>query len=271
MKIKYIYIALIVALFLFEGCDTGSEIAFDTDTVVVNGYLFGGENIDSFRITKSNSYSETIDSLETFDNLEVSISDGNQTFLLASIGNGYYQNLNQIIENEKTYELSFDYNGKNIYSTTYVPAQKEVSISANSIAVEKIELGTMPSFTATDPIQLTWDNSENDYYYVVIENIESEPEYINERQATQARPRPFVFITEPSVMNSYNIDTRRDVEQFGTHQIVVFRVNPEYAALYATADATSSSIVEPPTNIENGLGIFTGVSSDTLYLEVNKL
>ena len=75
---------------------------------------------------------------------------------------------NQIIENEKTYELSFDYNGKNIYSTTYVPAQKEVSISANSIAVEKIELGTMPSFTATDPIQLTWDNSENDYYYVVI-------------------------------------------------------------------------------------------------------
>jgi len=25
---------------------------------------------------------------------------------------------------------------------------------------------------------------------------------------------------------------------------------------------------EPPTNIENGLGIFTGINTDTLYIEV---
>jgi len=40
--------------------------------------------------------------------------------------------------------------------------------------------------------------------------------------------------------------------------------------LYETAGTSSISIASPPSNIENGLGIFTGVSSDTVYLEVIK-
>ena len=141
----------------------------------------------------------------------------------------------------------------------------------NSLEGEKIEIGERPTFTQSDPIELNWNNDEGDYYYVYIKNIEENPEYINEMLTTGAFARPFTFITEPSIMDTYNIDTRRDLTQFGTHEIVIFRVNPEYAAMYATADATSTSIVEPPTNIENGLGIFTGVSSDTLYLEVGQL
>jgi len=59
--------------------------------------------------------------------------------------------------------------------------------------------------------------------------------------------------------------------QFGTYQIIVFRVNTEYAALFDSSVGSSLSLEEPPSNIVNGLGIFTGLSSDTLYLEVTKI
>jgi len=42
------------------------------------------------------------------------------------------------------------------------------------------------------------------------------------------------------------------------HQIIVYRVNPEYAALYQNSGNSTLSLEEPPTNIENGNGIFTG-------------
>lgn len=67
------------------------------------------------------------------------------------------------------------------------------------------------------------------------------------------------------------MDTRRNLTQYGRHQVIVFRVNHEYAALYQSTGSSTLSLTQPPTNIQNGLGIFTGVSSDTLYFEVTKI
>lgn len=38
------------------------------------------------------------------------------------------------------------------------------------------------------------------------------------------------------------------------------------AALYKTSGNTSLSLSQPPSNVKNGLGIFTGVASDRLFL-----
>ena len=109
--------------------------------------------------------------------------------------------------------------------------------------------------------------------YVVIENIEDNPEFVNDLLAefqANGNARRFFQITEPEISDFYAINALRDLTQFGTYRIIVYRVNPEYAALYETAGTSSISIASPPSNIENGLGIFTGVSSDTVYLEVIK-
>ena len=79
------------------------------------------------------------------------------------------------------------------------------------------------------------------------------------------------IISEPQISSFYAIFPRREFSHYGTHQIIVYRVNPEYAALYERSGNSTLSLEEPPTNIENGLGIFTGASSDTLYLEVVKI
>lgn len=264
---------LLLLLFLFTACQETGELLPETETVVVEAYLFAGQAVEKVKITQAKSNSNEDTTLISLDKLQVFLSDGTDSYPLYSVGEGYYENLQLTIQSETTYSLSFEYHGKQISSDTYVPTRREVSSSTTEIAMEKIVQGTFPNINAfPDPVELEWDNTEGDYYYVVIENLEEEPEVVNEILAgDELRGRRFQFVSEPEVMDFYGIDPRREIQQFGLHQVIVFRVNPEYAALYESAGSTSTTIAQPPSNITNGLGLFTGVSSDTLYLEVQKL
>ena len=79
------------------------------------------------------------------------------------------------------------------------------------------------------------------------------------------------FISEPQIVDFFDIRTLAHLTQFGTYQIIFLRVNLEYTGLFGSSGSSTLSLEEPPTNIVNGLGIFTGVSSDTLYLEVTEI
>jgi len=52
--------------------------------------------------------------------------------------------------------------------------------------------------------------------------------------------------------------------------LVLYHLNEEYAMLYATSGNSSTDLTSPSTNISNGFGIFTGMSTDTLFLQVYK-
>ncbi len=268
-KIALLIINIFVFILLFSSCDKTTVEIFDTDSIVVQSYLFADNPLDSFRVSKAIAYSDTTDDVVTFDDLSITINDGDDNYLLESIGGGYYQNLELIIENGKNYSMKFENDGTTITAETYVPEKKEITISATEILVEKVYAGVMRPPTQTDPIVVSWENTEGEYYYVIVENIEADPEYINENFATAIFERPRI-ITEPLITSDYNIDTRRDIQFFGTHQVIVYRVNPDYAALYSTSEATSTTLIEPASNIENGLGIMTGISTDTIYFEVNE-
>ena len=166
--------------------------------------------------------------------------------------------------------MEFERNGEIISAETYVPENNTARISRTQVELTKIEAGVFPSggIVIPEPVEVSWNNEDGDYYYILIKNIETEPEYVNENIAQFEGQ--LQFITEPQITNFYAIRAQRDLMQFGTYQIIVFRVNPEYAALYESTGGSTLSLEEPPTNIVNGLGIFTGLSSDTLYLEVTK-
>lgn len=270
-------ISLIVISFVitFTSCNEESIITLETKTPIVSAYIFGGQPIDSIRITQSNSYAGNDSRLITLEYLNVKISDRENTFELSHFGEGYYQNLNALIEFEKSYTIEFELNSKIVFAETFIPQKREAAIQTNEISMEKIEFtGGPPTNLPTfpDPVEISWDNLEGEYYYVVVQNIEENPEYVNSRlEDPNLENRRFTFTSEPQIMNSYTNNPRREIQQFGTHHIIVFRVNPEYAALYETSGNSSLSLAQPPSNIENGLGIFTGVSSDTLVLEVKKI
>ncbi len=223
--------------FLFSACEEQSIENIETKTAVVEGYLVAGQSIDSLKITQSFSYTQSDSNIITLDGLDVTISDLNNQYFLTSIGNGVYQNSEVVIEQDKSYRLEFEWEGEIISAETYIPLKKEAQLSVSEISLNKIELGTGGGGgNIPDPVEITWDNSEGDYYYIVVKNIESDPEYVNENvaqfQAENGGQSRFVFITEPQISDFYAIDARRQLTQFGTHQIIVFRVNPEYATLY---------------------------------------
>ena len=254
---------------LFLACEKQSTEVIESKTTVVEGYLHAGKTIGSLKITQSLSLA-IADNIIALDDLVVNISDSNNQYVLNSIGNGIYQNTELIIENDATYRLEIERDGAIISAQTYIPNKKEAQISLTQVELPKIELNAPIGFPtgSFDAVDITWDNSEGDYYYVSIRNIETNPEIVNENDTGQLRSS---IISEPQISSFYAIFPRREFSHYGTHQIVVYRVNPEYAALYESSGNSTLSLEEPPTNIENGLGIFTGASSDTLYLEVVKL
>ena len=243
----------------------------ETKTTIVEGYLSAGNSIDSLRVTQSYSLGQVEEETIILDGLNITIADDNNQFELRSIGNGYYQNTNLIIDAGKNYQLEFEREGEIISAETSVPEYNATSISRTQVGLKKIEAGVFPSdgITIPDPVEVSWNNEDGDYYYVLIKNIETDPVFVNENIAQL--DEELLFITEPLISDFYAIRTQRELLQFGTYQIIVFRVNPEYAALFGSSSSSTLSLEEPPSNIVNGLGIFTGVSSDTLYLEVTQI
>lgn len=271
---NHIYIFLF-ALMSCTACEKQNIESFENKSTVVQAYLHAGKGIDSLKVTQSYSYSQVDSNIIRIDDLDVSISTPDSVYMLHAIGNGLYQNTDLIIEADQEYELHFTRDELDISATTYVPNKTEIELSTTQVLLEKIESGSFGGGFGNlpDPIEVNWDNTTGAYFYVNIQNIEANPEYINENiaeiEAENGEVIPFNTNTTPQVSDFYALNARQ-FKFFGTHRLIVYSVNPDYAALYESAGNSTLSLEEPPSNIINGLGIFTGINSDTAYIEVLK-
>jgi hypothetical protein len=160
--------------------------------------------------------------------------------------------------------LNFNYDSKELSSQTIIPSKPEgFASSATSIIVSGVYGGGMGAGIPLEPVTLNWENDDNQYHMVVVENIETNPTLIytdTDAPVRSFRNAPTIAVTQDLNMRSFSY--------YGNHRLILFKLNPEYAALYEQLGTSSLDIVAPPTNITNGLGIFTGINADTLYLSV---
>lgn len=183
----------------------------------------------------------------------------------AYIGSGW-----QVVSGQ-TYRMSFEYNGKTITAETTIPA-KPIGFNASVKSIQAFDAsvfnpgsGTPPVFP--DPIELSWDASDGGYYMVVVEVAQTNPELIF---SDTTRFRPFrAFRTQPEQTNTYSLQSM-SFRYYGTHRILLYHLNPEYAALYEDSGTNSTNLTTPYTNVEGGLGIFTGINADTIVVQVTK-
>jgi len=267
----------IILIFLSVACDEENSIVnVDNHTAVLSAYIFANRPIDSIRITEYIPYTDEA-SLDVLDDLAVNMSTGEKEFTLNSIGNGYYSYLDHIVQEDMTYTLKFDYLDETITAETYVKISKNVTISDTEISLEKIENnGGFPGGFGVDPkiVDIQWENEESDYYFVDIRNTDEDPEYVNEffESFLEDGELPATFFqSEPEIIDIYSINSQRELQTYGTYEIIVYRLNPEYAGLYESKGNSSQSLEVPPTNVENGLGIFTAVTPHVLFLEVKEI
>ena len=160
---------------------------------------------------------------------------------------------------------------KTISSSTTIPTKpieftsSDTLITVVSINPDSIK-GPPPSIANESNIVLKWNNSNNDYYLIVVENIETSLNPINTKQNKMGKPN---FRNQPNQNNEYRVNSR-NFEYLGKHNVILFKLNSDYAALYNETGTNSQNLSTAISNINNGLGIFTGINTDTLNINVKK-
>jgi len=258
---------------LIAGCE---DQVFDfetTDTLVIEAYIHDGQPVSEVNISQLIPLiSDSSGSYEINDAAVRIEWMGSDYDLIPGTEDGVYiyPNNDLQINVGDDYTISVDYFDKITSATTTVPAKPTgLDLSTFDYEVPLIDdFEDVFELRDRDPLEVYWDNSAGNYYYILIENIESNPEEINQLDFGFDREN-FQLISPPTNLDVYNLGPG-DVTQFGTHRLILYRVNQEYVDLYDSSEQDSRNLSEPLTNIENGVGIFTAFSSDTVFFEVSR-
>jgi hypothetical protein len=262
---------LLCFLFLLNSCSKELMAPITSaETAVVESYLYAGDSTITIQVTNLLPYSDdTVDATSYISGLHIQIN-GTE---LTETGNGIYQlELGpQQIQPGATYTLKFVYFSDTVSSSATIPdLPVNFSISSNDIYADRNTGpgggGGMPPAQMED-VTLSWDNEDGSYYYVLIEYLEATPDYINSMVA-DLEPSTTQSIA-PMISTGTTLG-RRNLYFFGSYRIVLFKVNQDFVDLYHYTDVNSNTIADPVTSIRNGYGLFTGMASDTVFLEVHE-
>jgi hypothetical protein len=274
---KHLHFILLATLMLIIFSCKKEDISSDTDKIVVEAFLYQGEKVEKIRLKSMIAYGGKDTVAQPINDAEIDIIWKNKRFRLQNSpgDSGYYHYPNsdlQIISGE-IYHFECDYNGRKLSAVTQCPTPpQQLTLSKDTFAItfisilDSILLGGSTEIPPPDSVIATWANPNKEYYYIVAENIESEkvsifPPFIEELQGS------FYLFTRPTQENTYSFFDF-EFRHLGKHSIIIYKVNQEYVELFSEFSQDSRTQAEPFTNIYNGLGIFTAVSSAKLQLFV---
>jgi hypothetical protein len=268
MNKRVLFIELLLILIL-AACTKRDNSEF-TDTPVIESYLRPGDFIN-IQVSRQIPFSATVTySSDKIDNLAIKVKNGDKTSILIPLGNGNYIDSSLVVREGETYELSFTFNSKNVRAYTRIP-EKPLNFTQSdfSISVTRMDSTSVPQAggpgSMPEPVTLKWDNDDESYYIVVIENMETTLDPI--RDFGDGTPPGNIFKKPPTSSSGLQLRPQ-EFQYFGRHRLILYHVLPDYASLYSEKATSSQNLTNPSTSITNGYGIFTGLNSDTLYLDV---
>jgi hypothetical protein len=249
-------------IFICSSCEELNIQTADTEVAVIESYLLPGNEFQ-MSVKKQLIFQSDDTNYQSISNLDIRMYKDGEEYLLLENEEGVYSNPEVVIEDGSIYSFNFEWAEKETQAETIIPEKPQgFALSDESLVGFTMSFGS--GFTEPDEVSAEWTNENNIYHMIVVENIESDPVLIND---TTMRP-PMNFRSMPT-LNEEQTLSAREFMYYGTHRVILYSLNPEYAELYEQLSNSSLDITAPPTNIENGLGIFTGVNTDTLYIEVN--
>jgi hypothetical protein len=268
MKCKLILIS-IFSIYFLNSCNKSDNSEF-TDTPIVEAYLKPGES-PVVKIRRQLPFSSNVNySSDSLNDLDIRITNNNLSYKLVCVGDSQYTSKSLIIKEGERYDLSFSFNNRNVYAYTNVPSRpKNFTESVKSISLQKTDSTSAPQDFSTmpQPVYLNWDNSDGSYYIVLIENMATT--LVPIRSFGNRVPPNNRFRKAPTTASGLELRPM-EFQYFGKHRLILFHVLPDYAALYNQQQSSSLNLTNPSTSIMNGYGIFTGLNSDTLYIDVNQ-
>ena len=239
-----------------------------SDLPVIQSYIYPGEKI-SVKISQKTRYEESAAVTVTdLNKLDVRVIAAGTEYTLVPAGDGVYTDTlgNIKVIPDSTYSLRIVYNGTLVTSTTLIPTKPaSVKQSATSITMKQFDPAN-PSFTTQpEPVVITFANPKAGYYIATVLCMDT----VQVPVIKDSVPSNDMLASQPSTGTEISIHPMM-IRYFGKNRIILYHINPEYSTFFMRQASTSQSYQEPPTNIVNGLGIFTGINADTLYLNVIK-
>lgn len=264
MKYTIKIVTLSILISAFAGCD--QDGSYFTDTPVIESYLHAGDYLNVTVSRQTPFLSDALYSDDDIDNLTIQVEANGEMHTLTPLGGGKYIANSLVAIAGVQYDLTFRFNSKDVYAYTVIPAKPaNVTQSATEMYRERIDFSAPPNPGAfPDPIEISWDNPDGSYYLITVENIEETLDPIVDFGGDLPEP----FLLRPPVNTSSAKLSAMQFVYFGTHRIILHHLLPDYAALFNDNSTSSQNLTNPSTSIINGYGIFTGLNSDTLYVEI---
>jgi hypothetical protein len=259
MEIKrYLFLTAGALLILFS-CKKGT-INVTTSLPVVEAYLMPGHVI-SIKLYQQKTLTDTAIFGSAITGQKLSVFDGSTTIQLTESAKGTYTNSDStFLVTGKTYTLTFTYLSGIVTAKTTMPA-KPVNFATQHTSVTYTPATSGPNAIPDTINTFTWGNPDSSNNVLVFLNGNGPAFPLNNRGNSisanfeVATEKKSVFYATPGIFPYY-----------GHYRVILLSVNQEYIDLIKsnTNRSTSQNLINTPTNIVNGYGIFTAMQADTL-------
>lgn len=255
-------------MIILASCDYASDLD-NSNRLVVEGYIYTGQNEQTIWVSELVPLLATEESYAV-NNAEVVVTGSDNSefiFELDEEEEGKYVHGDFEVLEGLTYLLDVSFEDLRVSGMTVVPVQPQgLSATDNRMIVPQV---TDLSDRELVTMDIYWDNAVNSPYLLNVENLQNEGSIVYFDGPFSPPEELFAFTAEPTTSDTYTLQSL-DLQDYGPHQVVLYAINQEYVDLYNTFGEDSRSFSEPLTNVVDGLGIFTAVSSDTLLIDIVK-
>ncbi|MEQ9297082.1 MAG: DUF4249 family protein [Cyclobacteriaceae bacterium] len=278
IALNKVWVASICLLLVLFSCE---EEEIGSDTFVVEGFVYAGSPITDINIKSTVPFDAVSTPGQPIPTAQATINmDGQSVPLTFNPETQRYEGPQDFIV-EPGLDLRLDLQVGELSATgqTLVPSYPQgLNTSISKIIIPEIELSrdlreVLTALFEDARLDIRWENAAEDFHFLVIEPADTantEPLF-NEDIPSNVGTffDNFRLVSEPSRDSTYTV-VGLSLQNYGSYRAILYRINQEYADLYADQLQDSRNLNEPPSNIENGLGIFTGISSDTILFEISK-
>lgn len=276
---KYIILLPLIGL-LFFSCGEENLNNIAANQFVIEAFIYAGEPIADIRIKSTFPLSQEEDTSAPINDATVTLIKNGQRYALVPSGSEglyNYPGNDVTVQTNDVFQLEVEHNGITATAETRVPTPTVgLSLSQDSLKVPQLPFSegreaiveAIGNFLRTSRIEATWDNPNEDFYFMVVESVSATIDPIFPAQVIEALER-FRFVSEPTDSESLAF-LGGTLVSFGTYSVKVYHINQEYAALYENREQDSRDLNEPPSNVQNALGVFSAFNSQEAFFEVAK-